>query len=245
MAYRIRTGARAATAAAIGAAVLVFALAGCSGSGSGNSKASPTPAVPYNGPDGKQLASIMLTGTDLPASYTESNGGENDSGQSRATATLTASPSSSNCNALLNSIGGTNLGEAAFAYDTYAPSSATAEFSETVLEFPGSQATTLTGQLGAALNGCGTFQAQEEDGTTNAAKTVMQPGPRLGNESIGFQVDVSIGNVNLVTNGVIVRVGSAMIVLENTDYSGSGPSSASIDLNALTGTLVQRLGTLH
>jgi hypothetical protein len=232
------------TAVSACAAALVLALAGCTG-GSGKSGTSPTPAVPYNGPTGKQLASIMLTINDLPSGYTETNGGEADSGQARATATLTASPSSSNCNALLNTIGGTNLGEAAFAYDTYAPNSATAEFSESVLEFPGNQATKLAGQFGAALNGCGTFQAQEEDGTTNAAKTLMQPGPRVGNESIGFQVDVSIGNVSLATDGVIVRVGSALIILENTDYSGTGPSSGAINLDTLTATLVQRLGTLH
>lgn len=244
MASRIRTGARAATAAAVGVAALVLALGGCTG-GSGKSAASPSPAVPYSGPTGKQLASIMLADSDLPGGYNETNGGEDDSGQARATASLTASPSSSNCNGLLNSIGGTDLGEAAFAYDTYAPTSATAEFSEAVLEYPGNQATTLAGQLGAALNGCGTFQAQEEDGTTNDAKTLMEPGPKLGNESIGFQVDVAIGNASLVTEGVIVRDGTALIILENTDYAQSSPTSGSIDLSTLTATLIQRLGTLH
>lgn len=199
---------------------------------------------PYHGPDGKQLATVLIGGSQLPAGYVDSNGGVSDSGTAQATATLTASPSASQCNALLNTIGGTSMGEAAYAYDSFAPASATGEFDESVLEFTGGRASTLIGQFGAALNGCGSFQAQEEDGSTDPAKILMDAGPKVGDESVGFQADVTLGAATIIEYGAIIRVGDALIVLENEQFSSTGPTAGGISLQALAGTVVQKLGAL-
>ncbi|MBS2963925.1 hypothetical protein KGA66_12780 [Actinocrinis puniceicyclus] len=228
-----------------GAAALVAsaALAACSGGGS--SSASSSASAAHDVPSGKQLSGILLRAADVPKDYNEESIGAQNSG-----ALLSATPpkvdlGSADCNTvlnLINTVGQNSLGEASYASDAFTPPSGLGEFDETLLEFHGTEATTFTNKLGAALNRCGTFQAADASGATQSASVKVTPGPRLGDESVGFTVKVAIGGQTMVMNGAAVRVGTAVAVIDNSQLQGQ---HTEIDLAALAGVLVPRIRSLH
>jgi hypothetical protein len=112
-----------------------------------------------------------------------------------------------------------------------------------VLEFHSTEATTFANQFGAALNRCSSFQASDATGASESASLKMTAGPRVGDESIGFTVDVVLGGQTMVMNGAAVRVGTAVAVVTNSDLQGSPDNE--INLSALAATLAQRLRDLH
>lgn len=194
-------------------------------------------------PSGVQLKNALLAGKDLPADYREEPTGAQNSGASLSDAAATVSLGSASCNTILNTIGHTGFGEASYASDAFTPASALGEFDETVLEFHRTDATTFTNQLGAALNRCSSFKASDATGASESASLKMTPGPRVGNESIGFTVDVMLGGQTMVMNGAVVRVGTAVAVVTNSELQGS--SDHEINLSTMAATLVQRLQNLH
>jgi hypothetical protein len=218
------------------------ALAACSGGGSAGSKATAVSSE-HDVPNGIQLRAILLAGANLPKDYAEEATGVQNSGAALSDAHPTVDLGTADCNTILNTIGHTGFGEASYASDAYTPASAFGEFDETVLEFHGTGATGFTGQFGAALNRCSTFQASDVTGTSQNASVKLTAGPRVGDESVGFTVKVVLGGQALVMDGTAVRVGTAVAVL--TDSTLQGSPDHEIDLPALTGTLVQRLRGLH
>jgi hypothetical protein len=220
----------------------ILTLAACSGGGA----AATTPTVvstEHDVPSGVQLKGVLLAGKDLPADYSEEPTGAQNSGASLSDAAATVNLGSANCNTILNTIGHTGFGEASYASDAFTPASALGEFDETVLEFHRNDATTFTNKFGAALNRCSSFQASDATGASESASLKMTPGPRIGDESIGFTVDVVLGGQTMVMNGAAVRVGTAVAVVTNSELQGS--SDNEINLSALAATLVQRLRDLH
>ena len=196
-------------------------------------------------PSGKQLNSVLLTGKDVPSDFTEESIGAQNSGANLSAAAPTVNLDSTDCNTvlnLINTVGQNGLGEASYASDAFTPPSGLGEFDETLLEFHGSDATTFTGKLGAALNRCSAFQASDASGATQSATVKVVAGPKLGDESVGFTVSVAIGGQTMVMNGAAVRVGTAVMVIDNSLLQGQ---STEIDLAKLAGVLAQRVGALH
>jgi hypothetical protein len=220
----------------------ILTLAACTGGGA----AATTPtavSTEHDVPSGVQLKGVLLASKDLPADYSEEPTSAQNSGASLSDAAATVNLGSANCNTILNTIGHTGFGEASYASDAFTPASSLGEFDETVLEFHRTDATTFTNQLGAALNRCSSFQASDATGASESASLKMTPGPRVGDESIGFTVDVALSGQTMVMNGAAVRVGTAVAVVTNSELQGS--SDTEINLSALAGTLAQRLRDLH
>jgi hypothetical protein len=234
-------------AGAAGAAALLLApalvLTACSGGGgSAGATAKPTSTL-HDVPNGTQVKGALLGPADLPTDYTEEPSGAQNSGGTLSAAAATVNLGSADCNTILNTIGHTGFGEASYASDAYTPASNLGEFDETVLEFHGADATTFTDKLGAALNKCSSFKASDATGASENASVAMTAGPRVGDESVGFTVKVVLGGQTMVMNGAAVRVGTAVAVV--TDSGLQGSADHEINLSTLTGTLVQRLRTLH
>lgn len=235
-------------AGAAGAAALLLApalvLTACTGGGgpAAGTTARPTSTL-HDVPNGTQIKGALLGAADLPTDYTEEPSGAQNSGGALSAGAATVDLGSADCNTILNTIGHTGFGEASYASDAYTPASNLGEFDETVLEFHGADATTFTNKLGAALNKCSSFKASDATGASENASVAMTPGPRVGDESVGFTVKVVLGGQTMVMNGAAVRVGTAVAVV--TDSGLQGSADHEIDLSALTGTLVQRLRTLH
>jgi hypothetical protein len=226
------------------AALLTLTLAACTGGGSGSSTASAGSAA-NDVPNGKQLNAVLLAAADLPHDYSEESIGAQNSGTKLSAAASAVNLGSADCNTVLNlvnTVGQTSLGEASYASDAFTPPSGLGEFDETLLEFHGNDATAFTNKLGAALNRCSTFQASDASGATQSASVKVIPGPRVGDESVGFTVKVAIGNQSMVMNGAAIRVGTAVAVIDNSLLQGQ---STEIDLTKLAGVLVPRLRSLH
>src|SRR5579884_933000 len=85
-------------------------------------------------------------------------------------------------------------------------------------------------------------EASYASGATQSASVKVIPGPRVGDESVGFTVKVAIGNQTMVMNGAAIRVGTAVAVIDNSLLQGQ---STEIDLAKLAGVLVPRLKSLH
>jgi hypothetical protein len=232
---------------AVGAAALAAALAACSGGG-GTGAAAPgasAASTAHDVPSGAQLNAILLGAADVPPDFTEEAVGAQNSGKNLSVAAPTVKLGSADCNTvlnLINTVGQNGLGAASYASDAFTPPSGLGEFDETLLEFHGADATSFTGELGAALNRCGSFQASDAGGATQAATVQVVAGPKLGDESVGFTVKVSLAGQTMVMNGAAVRVGTAVIVVDNSLLQGQ---STEIDLDRLAGVLVQRIGTLR
>lgn len=226
------------------AALLTLTLAACTGGGSGSSTASAGSAA-NDVPNGKRLNAVLLAAADLPHDYSEESIGAQNSGTKLSAAASAVNLGSADCNTVLNlvnTVGQTSLGEASYASDAFTPPSGLGEFDETLLEFHGNDATAFTNKLGAALNRCSTFQASDASGATQSASVKVIPGPRVGDESVGFTVKVAIGNQSMVMNGAAIRVGTAVAVIDNSLLQGQ---STEIDLTKLAGVLVPRLRSLH
>ena len=243
MATRIGACATARTTAGFAALALTATLTACTGGGSASSTASSSSA--HDVPSGKQLSTILLAAADLPHDFTEESIGAQNSGANLSAAASSVNLSSADCNTVLNlvnTVGQNSLGEASYASDAFTPPSGLGEFDETLLEFHGTDATTFTNKLGAALNRCSTFQASDASGATQSASVKVIPGPRVGDESVGFTVKVAIGNQTMVMNGAAIRVGTAVAVIDNSLLQGQ---NTEIDLAKLADVLVPRLKSLH
>jgi len=245
MATRIRAGVRTAAACAVTVPVLALVLAGCTGGGtSGAASASPVSTV-HDVPDGTQLESILLSTPDVPKAFTEESVGAQNSGKSLSIAPATVDLGRADCNTVLNlvnTVGQNGLGAASYASDAFTPPSGHGEFDETLLEFHGTDATSFTGKLGAAFNRCSTFQASDASGATQTAAVKVVAGPRIGDESVGFQVSVSLAGQTMVMNGAVVRVGTAVVLVDNSLLKGQ---RTDIDLAKLAGVLVKRVGSVR
>jgi hypothetical protein len=196
-------------------------------------------------PSGKQLATILLTGKDVPSDFAEESVGAQNSGADLSVSAPAVNLDTADCNTvlnLINTVGQNRLGEASYASDAFTPPSGLGEFDETLLEFHGTDATTFTGKLGSALNRCSSFQASDASGATQSATVKVVPGPKLGDESVGFAVTVAIGGQTMAMNGAAVRVGTAVMVLDNSLLQGQ---STEIDVAKLAAVLVQRVRGLH
>jgi hypothetical protein len=234
----------ALTATGVAATLLTAALAACTGGGSASSTSSAAPAA-HDVPNGKQLKTILLAAADLPHDYTEEAIGAQNSGANLSAAPATVDLGNADCNTvlnLINTVGQNKLGEASYASDAFTPPSGLGEFDETLLEFHGTDATTFTNKLGAALNRCSAFQASDASGATQSASVKVTPGPRIGDESVGFTVKVAIANQTMVMNGAAIRVGTAVAVVDNSLLQGQ---NTEIDLAKLAGVLVPRMQSLH
>lgn len=230
--------------AGVAALLLTVTLAACTGGGSASSSGSAATNA-RDVPNGKQLNSILLAAADLPHDYTEESIGAQNSGVKLSTSAASVNLGSADCNTVLNlvnTVGQSSLGEASFASDAFTPPSGLGEFDETVLEFHGTDATTFTNKLGAALNRCSSFGASDAGGATQSASVKVTAGPRIGDESVGFTVKVAIGGQTMVMNGAAVRVGSAVAVIDNSLLQGQ---NTEIDLAKLAGLLVPRMQSLH
>src|SRR6185437_92550 len=240
-----RIGAHAAAGlAGVAALMLTATLTACTGGGSASSSASAA-STAHDVPTGKQLRTILLGAADLPHDYTEESIGAQNSGATLSAAASTVDLSSADCNTvlnLINTVGQNSLGEASYASDAFTPPSGLGEFDETLLEFHGTDATTFTNKLGAALNRCSAFQASDASGATQSASVKVTPGPRIGDESVGFTVKVAIGNQTMVMNGAAIRLGTAVAVIDNSLLQGQ---STEIDLTKLAGMLVPRMRSVH
>ena len=224
--------------------MLTATLTACSGGGSASSSASAA-STAHDVPNGRQLRTILLGAADLPHDYTEESIGAQNSGATLSAAASTIDLSSADCNTvlnLINTVGQNGLGEASYASDAFTPPSGLGEFDETLLEFHGTDATTFTNKLGAALNRCSAFQASDASGATQSASVKVTPGPRIGDESVGFTVKVAIGNQTMVMNGAAIRVGTAVAVVDNSLLQGQ---STEVDLAKLAGVLVPRMRSVH
>jgi hypothetical protein len=235
--------------AALGAAALALGLAACSGgSGAATPAASGATAISttaHDVPNGQQLDSILLAAADVPADFTEESIGAQNSGKYLYVSPATVNLSTADCNTvlnLINTVGQNGLGAAAYASDAFTPPDGLGELDETLLEFHGTDATTFTNKLGAALNRCSSFQAKDDSGATQQATVKVIAGPKLGDESVGFSVQVAIGGQTLQMTGAAIRVGTAVIVVDNSLLKGQ---HTEVDLNKLASVLVQRVGTLH
>lgn len=231
-------------------AALALTLAGCSGSaatssgGSGSSSGSAT-STAHDVPSGTQLDAVLLKSADVPHDFTEESIGAQNSGAGLSVTAPTVNLDNADCNTvlnLINTVGQNGLGEASYASDAFTPPSGLGEFDETLLEFHGSDATSFTGRLGAALNRCASFQASDASGATQTATVKVVAGPKLGDESVGFAVTVAIGGQTMVMDGAAVRVGTAVMVIDNSLLQGQ---STEIDLTKLAATLATRIQTLH
>ncbi len=240
MALQVRIGGVAAVCA------VVLGLAGCTGGGGAAAGSSASPvSTAHDVPSGKSLTGILLKTADVPQDFTEEAVGAQNSGPYLSVAAPTVDLSKADCNTvlnLINTVGQNGLGEASYASDAFTPPSGLGEFDETLLEFHGADATSFTGKLGAALNRCGDFQATDEGGAGQAATVKVVAGPKLGDESVGFVVKVDIAGQTMVMNGAAVRVGTAVMVIDNSLLQGQ---STPIDLTKLAGVLVQRIHGLH
>lgn len=224
--------------------MLTATLTACSGGGSASSSASAA-STAHDVPNGRQLRTILLGAADLPHDYTEESIGAQNSGATLSAAASTIDLSSADCNTvlnLINTVGQNGLGEASYASDAFTPPSGLGEFDETLLEFHGTDATTFTNKLGAALNRCSAFQASDASGATQSASVKVTPGPRIGDESVGFTVKVAIGNQTMVMNGAAIRLGTAVAVIDNSLLQGQ---NTEIDLTKLAGMLVPRMRSVH
>lgn len=234
--------------AGIGVAALVFVLSACSGSSAANTantSGGSAASTAHDVPDGTRLKAVLLTSADVPHDFTEESIGAQNSGTSLSAAAPTVNLDTADCNTvlnLINTVGQNGLGEASYASDAFTPPSGLGEFDETLLEFHGTDATTFTGKLGAALNRCGSFQASDASGATQAATVKVVPGPKLGDESVGFTVTVAIGGQTMVMNGAAVRIGTAVMVVDNSLLQGQGTE---VDVTKLAGVLAQRVRTLN
>jgi hypothetical protein len=242
---RRNTGGRAA----VGVAILALGLAACSGGGAtpaaSSASASAISTTAHDVPSGTQLKSILLTAADVPADFTEESIGAQNSGTYLSVAAASVNLSTADCNSvlnLINTVGQNGLGWASYASDAFTPPTGLGELDETVLEFHGTDATTFTGKLGAAFNRCSSFQASDASGATQSATVKVVAGPKLGDESVGFTVKVAISGQTMVMTGSVIRVGTAVIVVDNSLLQGQ---STEIDLAKLAGVLVQRIGTLR
>lgn len=244
MATRIGACATARTTAGFAALALTATLAAaCTGGGSASTSASASSA--HDVPSGKQLNAILLAAADLPHDYTQESIGAQNSGAKLSAAASSVDLNSADCNTVLNlvnTVGQNSLGEASYASDAFTPPSGLGEFDETLLEFHGTDATTFTNKLGAALNRCSAFQASDASGATQSASVKVIPGPRVGDESVGFTVKVAIGNQTMVMNGAAIRVGTAVAVIDNSLLQGQ---NTEIDLSKLAAVLVPRMKSLH
>ncbi len=249
---RTLKGTRVRTMAGVGIAGTIFGLAltACSGSAA-NSSNNPGPfggsamSTAHDVPNGERLKAILLTSADVPRDFAEESIGAQNSGAKLSTAPPTVDLDAVECDTvlnLINTVGQKSLGEAAYASDAFTPPSGLGEFDETLLEFHGDDAAAFTGRLGAALKRCDTFQASDAGGATQAATVKVGPGPKLGDESVGFTVTVAIGGQTMVMEGAVVRVGTAVMVIDNSLLQGQ---STEIDLVKLGGILVQRIRALH
>ena len=235
---------------AVGGGFLALTLAACSGgtaSSSGGSGSSGGSAVStaHDVPSGKQLNAILLTSADVPHDFTEESIGAQNSGANLSAAAPTVNLDSADCNTvlnLINTVGQNGLGEASYASDAFTPPSGLGEFDETLLEFHGADATAFTGRLGTALNRCSSFQASDAGGATQTATVKVVAGPKLGDESVGFAVTVAIGGQTMVMSGAAVRVGTAVMVVDNSLLQGQ---STEIDVAKLAGVLAQRVQALR
>jgi hypothetical protein len=229
-------------------ALLGFALVACTGNAANTSGGSSGPSAvstAHDVPSGQQLNAILLKSADVPPDFAEESIGTQDSGTTLSAAAPTVNLDTADCNTvlnLINTVGQNGLGEASYASDAFTPPSGLGEFDETLLEFHGGDATTFTDKLGAALNRCGSFQASDASGATQAATVKVVAGPKLGDESVGFVVTVAIGGQTMVMSGAVVRVGTAVTVVDNSLLQGQGTE---IDVTKLAGVLVQRMRTLH
>jgi hypothetical protein len=233
---------------AAGVAVLALGLAGCTSGAvpaASSSSAAAISTTAHDVPSGTQLDAILLAAADVPADFTEEAVGAQNSGKYLSVGPATVELGSADCNKvlnLINTVGQNGLGEAAYASDAFTPPSGLGELDETLLEFHGTDATTFTNKLGAALNRCSSFQASDASGATQSATVKVIAGPKLGDESVGFTVKVALAGQTMVMTGAVVRVGTAVIVVDNSLLQGQ---STEIDLAKLAGVLVQRIGTLR
>lgn len=243
---RRRVGGRAIASIGVGAAVLALGLSACSGSSTAStSEGGSAASTAHDVPDGTRLKAMLLTSADIPHDFIEESIGAQNSGTSLSAAAATVNLDTADCNTvlnLINTVGQNGLGEASYASDAFTPPSGLGEFDETLLEFYDTYATTFTGKLGAALTRCSSFQASDASGATQSATVKVVPGPKLGDESVGFTVTVAIGGQTMVMNGAAVRIGTAVMVVDNSLLQGQ---ATEIDLTKLAGILAQRVRTLH
>lgn len=227
---------------------MALTLGACSGGGGASSGAGPSAkavSTAHDVPSGKQLTTILLGAKDVPTDFTEESVGAQNSGTDLSAAAPTVNLDTADCNTvlnLINTVGQNSLGEASYASDAFTPPSGLGEFDETLLEFHSADSTTFTNKLGAALNRCSSFQASDASGATQSATVKVVAGPKLGDESVGFTVTVAIGGQTMVMNGAAVRVGTAVMVVDNSLLQGQ---ATEIDLTKLTGMLVQRVQALR
>jgi hypothetical protein len=220
----------------LSAAGLAVALTACSGGGGGSAGASASPQ--HDVADGTALAKSLLTVGSLPAGFSEDSVGKADSGATLTSAAPTVDLSTASCSDILNTVGQPGFGEAAYADDSFTPSSLLGEFDETLFEFHGAGAAGFVSQLDNALKRCGSFNTSDETGGKEAAKLTIDTPPKLGQSSLSFSVWVDIGGNQMVMTDVAVQQGTAVVFLDNSTLATSPDE---VDLGALAGDLLGRL----
>jgi hypothetical protein len=223
------------------AVMLPLALGACSVGTAHSSNATVNPSE-HDVPNGTQLKSILLTSADLPTGFTEDATGTQNSGSALSDGAANVSLTSAGCETILNTIGHTGFGEASYAAAAYTPPSALGEFDETLLEFHRADATVFLGQLRSALGRCTSFKASDASGASENASLSVGAGPKTGDESLSFTVKVGIAGQTMVMSGVAVRLGTAVVVVDNSEIQGS---STALDTASAAAVLVKRLPALR
>lgn len=223
------------------ALVSILALGACTGGAEPTASRTSVPTE-HDVPTGTQLKSVLLTAADLPAGFTEESTGAQDSGATLSEAAAGVNLGSAGCDTILNTIGQTGFGEASYASDAFTPASSLGEFDETLLEFHRTDAAAFFSALRTAMGRCSSFKASDETGGTENASLNLSPGPKTGDESLGFTVKVSIAGQTMVEQGVAVRAGTAVLVLDDSGVQGAG---AALDPASAAVLLQKRLTALH
>lgn len=164
------------------------ALAGCSSAKSISD--GPTPGTPSAPPisgtqlTGSQLASAMLTGSDVPVSgFSAATGTDNNSGGSLTSAKAKLKLSTLSCADLQNALGEGGFGETAWSSNALFNGPSKEVLSETVYQFGDTAAANaFFTTLKARWNSCGTFTVSSQGSNAKLTVTVVTAKSGVGQQ---------------------------------------------------------------
>jgi hypothetical protein len=200
------------------------------------SSASASPKSPDAGLlTGNQLKSKLEPSSWFPAGFSFDTQGAVDSGLAyQQPSTSAAAPHCQNLNATAW-IGLAGIGSVSFAENDYLDQSTSEQYAQEIDVFQGTGAETAMANLRKLARTCPSFK----DSQTSSSFTVtLRPGPKLGDDSLGFRLSSPRwqGDTALAA----VRVGTAIVTVLYSADSGTGAAQATRLATAVAGNLERK-----
>ncbi|WP_034265885.1 sensor domain-containing protein [Actinospica robiniae] len=227
-------------------AALPLVLAGCSSAGStpdaGGAAVTTPAAAPTSHLTGTQLASTLLTASEIGSGFASNQSSAVNSGGSLTTAAAKYKPESLSCTDLMEDVGRPGYGESAMAYDELSNGSSGDELDESVYQFASaSEANVVFTSLQAKWNSCASFTVT----TSVTGKVTIAPisAPSgLGDMAFADTLKVTLPSTTMNGSMVYVLKGADVYCVSPANILGETPSLSAKSLMTQLMTKVASAG---